>query len=139
MTVGGVARNMAEAAHRILVSSSSSSSGPGSGPESLGSGVDATTTSTSTTLLVSPIGRNDEFTPYIVDDIELVGMRQDGLIRTSEHRTAVCGFVLDASGALVGGIADMDIIRNVPENAVRYKLYISGLMLLVVDPDVVLM
>ena len=100
LTVGGVARNLAEAAHRVL------SSGPDAQPDA--------------TLLVSPIGRNDEFSSFIVDEHDLLGMRHDGLLRTSEQRTAVCDMVLDTSGALVGGVADMDIIRNVSESAVGY-------------------
>ncbi|KAL5495381.1 hypothetical protein ACEPAI_844 [Sanghuangporus weigelae] len=113
LTVGGVARNMAEAAHRVL------SAGPGAQPDA--------------TLLVSPIGRKDEFSSFIVDEHDLLGMRHDGLLRTSEHRTAVCDMVLDASGALVGGVADMDIIRNVPESAVLDRIRDENPALVVMD------
>ncbi|OCB88300.1 hypothetical protein A7U60_g4502 [Sanghuangporus baumii] len=113
LTVGGVARNMAEAAHRVL------SSGPDAQPDA--------------TLLVSPIGRKDEFSSFIVDEHDLLGMRHDGLLRTSEHRTAVCDMVLDASGALVGGVADMDIIHNVPESAVLDRIRDENPALVVVD------
>ncbi|THH11202.1 hypothetical protein EW145_g820 [Phellinidium pouzarii] len=97
LTVGGVARNIAEAAHRIL------SSGRDGDPYA--------------TLLVSPVG-HDEFARFLVDEYARLGMRNNGLLRVEDCRTAVCDMVLDTSGALVGGVADMDIIRNVSENAV---------------------
>ena len=98
LTVGGVARNIAEAAHRVL--------------SSVGS--------VSETMLLSPVG-DDEFAPFLLDEMERIGMRADGMIREGEgRRTAVCNMVLDASGALIGGVADMDIVANVDEASVWF-------------------
>ncbi|EJD04074.1 uncharacterized protein FOMMEDRAFT_133422 [Fomitiporia mediterranea MF3/22] len=113
LTVGGVARNIAEAAHRVLSSGSNSED-------------------RDATLLVSPIGE-DAFAPFLLDEHQLLGMRSDGFIPTSESRTAVCDMVLDASGALVGGVADMDIVPMVPEQTVIDRLGEENPSLVVVD------
>lgn len=105
LTVGGVARNIAEAAHRIL------SSGPAG---------DSTAT-----LLVSPVGE-DEFAPFLLDEQTRLGMRTDGFIRMDTSRTAVCDMVLDTDGGLVGGVADMDINHEVSEEVVCSPTLVCG-------------
>ncbi|KAH9898318.1 indigoidine synthase A-like protein [Cubamyces lactineus] len=91
LTAGGVGRNVAEAAHRILTSYSKDHS--------------------SVTALVSPIG-DDPFGQLLVSQTKEVGLRTDGFINTPKARTAVCNMVLDSAGDLVGGVADMDVIRT---------------------------
>lgn len=98
LTVGGVARNIAEAAHRVL----SSTSVPE--PDSV--------------LLVSPVGL-DEFAPFLLQEHSRLGMRKDGFITSEEEKTAICNIILDADGALVCGVADMDITYNIPEHKVK--------------------
>ncbi|KAI0778267.1 indigoidine synthase A-like protein [Trametes elegans] len=92
LTAGGVGRNVAEAAHRILTSYSKDLS--------------------SATALVSPIGE-DAFGQLLADETKQVGLRTDGLIRVPKARTAVCNMVLDGAGGLTGGVADMDVIRTI--------------------------
>ncbi|KAI0655160.1 indigoidine synthase A-like protein [Cubamyces menziesii] len=91
LTAGGVGRNVAEAAHRILTSYSKDHS--------------------SVTALVSPIG-DDPFGQLLVSETKQVGLRTDGFINVSKARTAVCNMVLDSAGGLIGGVADMDVIRT---------------------------
>lgn len=91
LTAGGVGRNVAEAAHRILTSHSKDLA--------------------SATALVSPIG-GDAFGQWLLSETEQVGLRTDGLIRVPKARTAVCNMVLDSAGGLTGGVADMDAIRT---------------------------
>ncbi|KAJ6621693.1 indigoidine synthase A-like protein [Mycena sp. CBHHK59/15] len=79
LTLGGVARNIAEACHRL--------------------GEPA--------LLVSPIG-TDTWGHLLYEETKTIGMRTDGLI-DCDQRTAVCNLFLDGSGNLVGGVADMSI------------------------------
>ncbi len=98
MTIGGVGRNIAEAAHRIL-----SGSLPRSSQE---------------TVLVAPVG-NDLFGSLIIDGTEKLGMRSDGIVPVDGARSAVCNMVLNSSGSLVGGIADMDITYELDPTAVR--------------------
>lgn len=94
MTLGGVGRNIAEAAHRRLISYS----------EKLNE--------TASALLVSPIG-DDSFGRVISDHMDGMGMRTDGLVvRAEGARSAVCNMVLDSGGNLIGGVADMDIIQS---------------------------
>ena len=90
-TPGGVGRNVAEAAHYIL---SSELMGR---PES--------------TMLVSPIG-TDAPAAVLLADYSRTGMRTDGLLIDELSRTAVCNMLLDSSGNLLGGVADMDILRG---------------------------
>lgn len=67
-------------------------------------------------LLVSPVGE-DLFGHILAGEITRLGMRNDGLIVVPK-RTAVCNMVLDSEGALVGGVADMDITTDIsPELA----------------------
>lgn len=47
-------------------------------------------------------------------------MRTDGVM-IAPQRSAVCNMVLDGSGNLVGGVADMDIVQSIePEVVWRY-------------------
>ncbi|KAF8577889.1 hypothetical protein K439DRAFT_1363592 [Ramaria rubella] len=89
---GGVARNIAEAAHRTL----STSDVPH--PNDV--------------LLISPVG-NDLAASFILDDIGRKGMRTDGLLTlgSEKQRSAVCNMQLDAMGNLMTGIADMSIVE----------------------------
>ncbi|RPD55816.1 indigoidine synthase A-like protein [Lentinus tigrinus ALCF2SS1-6] len=91
LTSGGVGRNVAEAAHRILSSHSKEFA--------------------HTTVLLSPVG-DDVFGQLLVSESEKIGMRTDGLIKVPAARTAVCNMVLDSAGGLTGGVADMEIIRS---------------------------
>ncbi|KAJ2928855.1 hypothetical protein H1R20_g8160, partial [Candolleomyces eurysporus] len=88
LTLGGVARNIAEAATRVT-----STAYPGT-----------------SSLLVAPIGE-DSFGHILAEQISRSGMRTDGLVPMHEH-TAVCNMVLDGQGALIGGVSDMDITDN---------------------------
>lgn len=98
MTLGGVARNVAEAAHRLLIAQS------GSIPNAA--------------MLVSPIG-DDAFGRVILEETKQIGMRTDGLLQTRGARSAVCNMLLNSTGNLTGGIADMDIIKNFDPKRVR--------------------
>lgn len=93
--MGGVARNMAEAAHRILTAQELPTS----------------------SLLLAPVGE-DSFGKLLVEETEKLGMRTDGLLK-SDGRTAVCDMVLDSTGNLVGGVADMDITQGFVDDQVR--------------------
>jgi pseudouridylate synthase / pseudouridine kinase len=100
---GGVARNIAEAAHRI--SSSSSKSG------------------SHETLLISPIG-DDLAGSLIVDNARKLGMRTDGFL-TGLDRTlgsAVCNMHLDIAGSLTTGVADMSIVEAIGSHGVRPRI-----------------
>lgn len=103
-SLGGVGRNIAEAAHGIL------------------SGISPALSRS--TLLVSPIG-NDAFGRLIVEETSRLGMRIDGLTSIQSHRSAVCNMVLDGKGSLIGGVADMDIIEALPEDVVRHRTLLN--------------
>ncbi|KAF7793341.1 hypothetical protein EIP86_004453 [Pleurotus ostreatoroseus] len=99
VTLGGVGRNIAEAAHRVL-----SSSLPQSSRE---------------TVLVAPVG-DDLFGSLVIDGTEKLGMRSDGIVRVDGARSAVCNMVLNSAGNLVGGVADMNIAYELdPAEAVN--------------------
>ncbi|KAH6917520.1 indigoidine synthase A family protein [Coprinopsis sp. MPI-PUGE-AT-0042] len=98
LTLGGVARNIAEAATRA-----GSTAYPGVN-----------------SLLVSPVGQ-DLFGRMMTEEISRLGMRNDGLIVHS-GRTSVCNMVLDSEGGLVGGVADMDITQQVPAETILLEL-----------------
>ena len=68
-------------------------------------------------MLVSPVG-DDAFGQLLISQSSIAGMRTDGLIRVPAARTAVCNMVLDSSGGLTGGVADMDVIRTVDSSKV---------------------
>ena len=101
MTLGGVGRNIAEAAHRVL-----SSSLPRSARE---------------TILVAPVG-DDLFGSLVIDGTEKLGMRSDGIVRVDDARSAVCNMVLNSSGDLVGGVADMNIAYELDPAAVSHPM-----------------
>lgn len=87
LSLGGVARNVAEAAHRILTDSTQAAEA-------------------SPVLLIAPVG-NDLFASAIKSGMHLVGMRTDGLYE-HPHRTTVCAMHLDNEGELRSGVADME-------------------------------
>ncbi|CCL99025.1 uncharacterized protein FIBRA_01034 [Fibroporia radiculosa] len=95
LSLGGVARNVAEAAHRILSSRPTAELG--------------------TALLVSPIGR-DSFGRLLVDETRRIGMRTDGFIQMDAARSAICNMVMDGHGGLTGGVADMGIVHTLEGN-----------------------
>ncbi|KAK0208059.1 indigoidine synthase A-like protein [Desarmillaria ectypa] len=82
MTLGGVARNIAEASHRVIRDCNS-------------------------TLLLSPIG-DDAFGRLLEDETQSIGMRSDGLVKTN-LKTSVCNMFVDTEGHLLTGVADMGI------------------------------
>ena len=69
-------------------------------------------------MLVSPIGK-DAFGHLLTSETESIGMRTDGFIQVQDARTAVCNMVLDSAGGLIGGVADMDVIRTLDVTKVR--------------------
>jgi len=91
MSLGGVGRNIAEAAHRVLSSYGSEFS--------------------AATLLVSPVG-DDSFGRLLSEETRILGMRTDGLIPVDGGRSPVCNLLLERSGGLRAGVADMDLVRN---------------------------
>lgn len=96
MSLGGVGRNIAEATHRIMQARF-----PGL-----------------SSLLLAPIG-DDAFGQVLQSGLQSSGMRTDGLIQIAGQESAVCNMVLDSQGALVGGVADMDINAKMTADAVR--------------------
>ena len=92
LTLGGVARNVAEACHRL-------SSNP------------------NTTLLVAPVG-TDYFGSLLRETMADIGMRTDGLV-TTDGRTPACNMILGQAGELVTGVADMDILVKISPNSVN--------------------
>jgi pseudouridine-5'-phosphate glycosidase/pseudouridine kinase len=95
VSLGGVARNIAEASHRVLTAQSSDLS----------------------SLLVSPIGE-DLFGTLMIEDTKKIGMRFDGFI-LSNKRTAICNMILESNGNLVSGVADMGITASLDGDLVR--------------------
>lgn len=87
LSLGGVARNIAEATHRIMSGST---------------GNDAAT------LLVAPVG-DDVFGKLIKTLTESLGMRTDGLVPIEGRQSAVCNLLLDSHGDLECGVSDMDL------------------------------
>ncbi|KAJ3823591.1 indigoidine synthase A-like protein [Lentinula raphanica] len=85
LSLGGVARNIAEASHRVSPQDS--------------------------VLLVSSIG-DDAFGHLLTKESENYGMRTDGLLLQKDQRTAVCNMIMDSQGGLTTGIADMSILDN---------------------------
>ncbi|KAK0506378.1 indigoidine synthase A-like protein [Armillaria luteobubalina] len=95
MSLGGVARNIAEASHRVFRDPNS-------------------------TLLLSPIG-DDAFGRLLVDEIRSMGMRSDGLVKTN-LKTSVCNMFVDTEGHLLTGVADMGITEAFDETTVLEHL-----------------
>ncbi|KAJ3857815.1 indigoidine synthase A-like protein [Lentinula lateritia] len=85
VSLGGVARNIAEASHRV--------------------------SSKGSVLLVAPIG-NDAFGHLLMEETANFGMRTDGLLLQKNQRTAVCNMIMDSHGGLTTGIADMAILET---------------------------
>ncbi|KAJ3919349.1 indigoidine synthase A-like protein [Lentinula edodes] len=85
VSLGGVARNIAEASHRVSPKGS--------------------------VLLVAPIG-NDAFGRLLTEGTANFGMRTDGLLLQKNQRTAVCNMIMDSHGGLTTGIADMAILET---------------------------
>lgn len=81
LSLGGVASNISRAAHAL--------------------GVDRV-------LLVAAINSKDTFGSVVMQKLQELGMRVDGLLERP-GRTASCGVLLDEGGELVGGVADMGI------------------------------
>jgi pseudouridine-5'-phosphate glycosidase/pseudouridine kinase len=109
-SLGGVARNVAEAAHRTLLSLKC--------PDA-----------SHRTLLVAPLG-DDSFGAIIRQETESVGMRSDGLLVTTmpgcqtathraERRSPVCNMVLSRTGDLIGGVADFTALDTLRSSEVR--------------------
>lgn len=99
LSPGGVGRNIAEAAHRIL-SKEHGSQAP---------------------VLVSLVGE-DIIGGVLRDELSRMDMRTDGLIPVPEKTSAVCNMVMDTEGGLVTGVADMDIIESLEGTAVSLSL-----------------
>ncbi|TDL28610.1 hypothetical protein BD410DRAFT_738109 [Rickenella mellea] len=92
VTLGGVGRNIAEAAHRIFTATS------GIAPQRF------------ETVLLSPVG-NDIFGRSLLDSHQQMGMR-NYFVQSPHQRTAVCNLVLSGLGMLVTGVADIDIMND---------------------------
>ncbi|KAJ7596984.1 indigoidine synthase A-like protein [Mycena floridula] len=108
-TLGGVGRNISVAAQKMLGDNS--------------------------VLLVSPLG-DDAFGAMIQKDCETRGMRTDGLqISKSGQRTAVCNMLFDQHGALVSGIADMEITAQFPDTEILDHLVFNNPKLLALDAN----
>jgi pseudouridine-5'-phosphate glycosidase/pseudouridine kinase len=97
--LGGVGRNIAEAAYRV--SRSRFQAQP------------------SATALVSSVG-DDAFGRLLLEEMRRIGVRTDGVM-TDDRRSAVCNMVLDSSGNLIGGVADMDIIKSIQPETVGWR------------------
>lgn len=87
VSLGGVARNIAEATHRVMYGSTGTDALP---------------------LLVAPIG-DDEFGRLISAMTRSLGMRTDGLMPIQGRQSAVCNLLLDSHGELQCGVSDMDL------------------------------
>jgi len=97
-SLGGVGRNVAEAAHRSLP------------------------TPNSHVLLISPVGQ-DQFASQIHATMGNIGMRTDGLVQMTEGRTPVINMVLFGDGSLLGGVADVAIADKVSPKEVRCRRF----------------
>jgi len=94
--LGGVGRNIAEAAYRISTSRFQ--------------------VQPSATVLVSSVG-DDALGRLLLEEMRKIGVRTDG-VTTTHQRSAVCNMVLDGSGNLIGGVADMNIIKSIQPETV---------------------
>ena len=68
-------------------------------------------------MLVSAVGR-DAFGRLLVQEIEGMGMRTDGLVHLDGARSAICNMVLDSAGGLTTGVADTDIALSLDRETV---------------------
>ena len=99
-SLGGVARNVAEATHRILEAKSSKLS----------------------SILLAPVGK-DPFGQTLVRESGSLGMRTDGLLEFADETSAICNIVLKSDGTLVGGVADMGINKRMTADAVGLIIF----------------
>jgi pseudouridylate synthase / pseudouridine kinase len=120
ISLGGVARNMAEAAHRSLSLS----------PTSSHSSVPSESSHSPTTLLVSPLGQ-DMFGTLIQEQTASMGMRTDGFLHTDARKSLVCNMVLSEDGGLVGGVADFSALSTFGSGEVSSVCIYSWLWILV--------
>lgn len=111
---GGVGRNIAEAAHRIL---------------SRKSGFQ-------TPVLVSLVGE-DIVGGVLRNELSRIGMRINGLIPILGKASAVCNMVLDTEGGLVAGVADMDIIESLEGRAVSLPPSHNSTLLTITSAQVI--
>nr|GAT44149.1 indigoidine synthase A-like protein [Mycena chlorophos] len=102
--LGGVARNMAEACHRL-----------GGQP-----------------VLVAPIG-DDAWGSLLRDQTAAMGMTTTGFIAHKGERTAVCNLFLEEDGDLIAGVADMDITQNLDPRLVIAEIEARPPSLLALD------
>lgn len=95
LSLGGVAGNVSGAAHSLL-------GGKGE------------------VLLVAPVG-DDLLGNVARSGLKSRGMRSDGLVQLEKvgESTATCGILLDQTGELVGGVADMGIAAEMAGEKVR--------------------
>ncbi|KAF8213096.1 indigoidine synthase A-like protein [Mycena galopus ATCC 62051] len=103
MGLGGVARNIAEACHRVGTP----------------------------TLLVAGLGP-DTWGQLLRDETKAIGMRTDGFIDRNE-RTAICNLFLDASGDLQHGIADMAITQKLTADLVVQQIRMNSPEIVALD------
>ncbi|KAH9044719.1 indigoidine synthase A-like protein [Lactarius pseudohatsudake] len=112
--LGGVGRNIAEAAHRVSVSKFQSRP--------------------SETVLVSSVG-DDSLGRLLMEEMRRIGMRTNGVI-TSGEKSAVCNMVLDGFGNLIGGVADMDIVHSIEPEMVISRVVEHDPALVAMDANV---
>lgn len=112
--LGGVGRNIAEAAHRVSVSKFQSRP--------------------SETVLVSSVG-DDSLGRLLLEEMRRIGMRTNGVI-TSGEKSAVCNMVLDGFGNLIGGVADMDIVHSIEPEMVISRVVEHDPALVAMDANV---
>jgi pseudouridylate synthase / pseudouridine kinase len=100
LTFGGVARNIAESALRVLSTQNKDEH---------------------TTMLISPIA-SDHFAELIIANMKSIGLRTDGLISNNAHksRSATCVMLLDRHGELLHGVADMCITSDLQHQQVSF-------------------
>lgn len=112
LTPGGVGRNIAEAAHKLLspcavqLVSLVGSEGQAA----------AASSSSATDLSVA-----DGFGHVLMQEMAVAGMRVDGLTVAAGHRTAACSLTLESDADLVAGVADMGIIETLSAEQVRIR------------------
>lgn len=145
-TPGGVGRNIAEAASKLLmVQNSNETTGQ---PVVLVSAVGATTMmKPKATTMCEDEQERDSFGRILFDDMVRTGMRTDGLIHRSsssdednandqQQSTAVCNLVLDAQGGLVAGVADMGIAETITLNEVSPSNHVLFPVLPLLGPEI---
>lgn len=73
-------------------------------------------------MLVAPVG-DDLLGSVARSGLKDRGMRNDGLVELvgEKERTATCGILLDQTGELVGGVADMAIAAEMEGDQVSHS------------------